>query len=117
MSLLRNLLDKTKSHAMSLAGKQILAAYLEKYGTMLNFSVHPETHTINVEMLLKGEKEPVQLTLRGYEIVEPEGGKPGFRVAEISASREWLEVALRQFVQGRTIELPPHAAHLLKLLL
>jgi hypothetical protein len=116
MSLLRNLLDKTRGQALSLAGKKILAAYLEKYGAMLNFSVNPETHTIGVEMLLKGEKEPIQLTLRGYEIVEPEGGKPALRIAQVSASREWLEVALRQFVEGKPIELPASAAALMKLL-
>ena len=117
MSLLRNLLDRTKGQALSLAGKQILAAYLEKYGAMINFSVNPETHTIKLEMLLKGEKEPVQMTLRGYEIIEPAGGKPAFRVAEASASREWVEVVLREFVAGRSIELPASAAPLLKLLL
>jgi hypothetical protein len=116
MSLLGHLLDKTKGQALSLAGKQFLAAYLGKYGNMLNFSVDPETRTISLEMLLKGEKEPVQLTLRGYEIMEPEGGKAALRVAQVSASREWVEVALRHFVEGKSFELPAHAAQLLKLL-
>ena len=71
MSLLGNFLDKAKGQALSLAGKQFLGAYLAKYGAMLNFSVNPETRTIHLEMLLKGEKEPIQLTLTGYEILEP----------------------------------------------
>jgi hypothetical protein len=117
MSLLRNLLDKTKGGALSLGLRTILAAYLEKYGTMLNFALDPQTRTITLEMLPKGEKEPIQLTLRGYELAEPEGGKPALRIAQVSASREWLEVLLRQFVEGRSIELPPNVAPLLKLLL
>jgi hypothetical protein len=118
MSLFGQFLDKTKGHALSLAGKQLLSLYLGKYGTMLNFSIDPETRTITLEMLLKGEKEPMQVTLRGYEILEPAGGKAaGLRVAEVNASREWLEVALRQFVQGRTIDLPANAAPLLKMIL
>ena len=117
MSILKSFLDKARGQAMSLAGQQILAAYLAKYGTMQNFSVDPQTRTIQVEMLLKGEKEPIQITLRGYEIVEPAGGRPALKIAQVSASREWLEVVLRQFVEGKPFELPAHAAPLLKLLL
>ena len=116
MSLLKDLFDKTKGAAVSLAGKQFLSSYLQKYGKMLNFSVQPDTKKIYAEILLKGEETPIKLTLDGYEI----GGsadKPTLRVAKVSASREWLEVVLREFVEGRPIDLPPKAAPLLKLLL
>ena len=116
MSLLKNLLDKTKGQAISLAGKQFLSVYLAKYGTMLNFSVHPDSKKIYAEILLKGEDTPIKLNLDGYEISGP-ADKPTLRVAKVSASREWLEVVLREFVEGKPIELPPKAAPLLKLLL
>ncbi len=109
-------LDRIKGQAVSAAGKQFLDSYLKKYGTMLNFSVQPETKTIYTEILLKGEESPIKVTLTGYEI----GGtaaKPELRVAKVAASREWLEVALREFVEGKPIDLPPKAAPLLKLLL
>ena len=116
MSLFKNLLDKTKGQAVSLAGRQFLNSYLEKYGTMLNFSVQPETKTITAEILLKGEQSPIRLELTGYEI----GGtvdKPTLRIARAEASREWLGTVLREFVQGKDFDLPPKAAPLLKLLL
>jgi hypothetical protein len=116
MSLLKNLLDRTKGPAVSMAGKQFLNSYLEKYGKMLNFSVQPESKTIYAEFLLKGEDSPIKLTFSGYEL----GGtaeKPQLRVAQVAASREWLEVVLREFVQNQPIELPAKAAPLLKLLL
>ena len=116
MSLLKNLLDKTKGPAVSAAGKQFLSSYLQKYGKMLHFSVQPDTKKISAEILLKGETSPIQLTLDGYEIDGP-ADKPTLRVAKVSASREWLEVVLKEFVEGKPIELPPKAAPLLKLLL
>ena len=116
MSLFKNLLDKTKGQAVSMAGRQFLNAYLEKYGTMLNFSVQPETKTITAEILLKGESSPLHLTLTGYEIAGT-ADKPVLRIAQTSASREWLAVVLKEFVEGKPIELPPKAAPLLKLLL
>lgn len=116
MSLLKNFLDAAKGPAVSLAGKQFLSSYLQKYGKMLNFSVQPDTKRIYAELLLKGEEKPIKLTLDGYEITGP-ADKPTLRVAKTSASREWLEVVLKEFVEGKPIELPPKAAPLLKLLL
>ena len=108
--------DRLKGQAVSLAGRQFLNNYLEKYGNMLNFSVQPETKTITAEILLKGEESPIKLLLRGYEI----GGtaeKPTLSIAKAEASREWLSVVLREFVEGTPIDLPPKAAPLLKMLL
>ena len=108
--------DRLKGQAVSLAARQFLNSYLEKYGTMLNFSVHPETKTISAEVLLKGEQSPIRLELTGYEI----GGtaeKPTLRIARAEASREWLGTVLREFVQGKDFELPPKAVPLLKMLL
>ncbi len=116
MSLLKNLFDLTKGSAVSLAGKQFLSSYLQKYGKMLNFSVHPETKKIYAEILLKGEDTPIKLNLDGYEIGGP-ADRPTLLVAKVGASREWLEVVLKEFVEGKPIELPPKAAPLLKLLL
>lgn len=116
MSLLKNLLDKTKGSAVSMAGKQFLSSYLQKYGQMLNFSVQPDTKKIYAEILLKGEDSPIKITLDGYELDGP-AGKPTLRVAKTSASREWLDVVLKEFVEGKPIELPPKAVPLLKLLL
>ena len=116
MSLLGSFLDKTKGAAVSVAGKQFFSSYIQRYGKMLNFSVQPDTKKIYAELLLKGEDTPIKLTLDGYEISGP-ADKPTLHVAKVSASREWLEVVLREFVEGKPIELPPKAAPLLKLLL
>lgn len=115
MSLLKNLFDITKGAGVSLAGKQILSSYLQKYGKMLNFSVSPDTKKIYAEILLKGEEMPIKLTFDDYEISGP-ADKPTMRVAKVSASREWLEVILKEFVEDKPFELPPKAAPLLKLL-
>ena len=117
MSGLRNFLDRAKGQAVSLAGKQILAVYLERYGAMLNFSVDSEKKILQLEMLLKGESEPIQLTLSDYEIVQPAGEAPVLRVGQVAASREWVEVALREFVRDKSFALPAKVAPLLKLLL
>ncbi len=108
--------DRLKGQAVSMAARQLLQSYLQKYGSMLHFSVQPETKTIDAEILLKGESSPIKLTLSGYEI-SGSADKPTLRIARVAASREWLEVVLREFVEGKAIDLPPKAAPLLKILL
>ncbi len=108
--------DRIKGQAVSLAARQFLNNYLEAYGSMLNFSVQPETKTIYAEILLKGEQSPIKLTLSGYEI----GGtaaQPTVSIAKAEASREWLQTVLEEFVEGKAFDLPPKAAPLLKMLL
>ncbi len=117
--MLRGFLNQAKGHAMSIAGRKLLGSYLEKYGQMLNFSVQPETKTITLEVLLKGEATPIKITLYDYELIEARapGGKPALRVARATASREWLQVLLGELLVGKPFELPPQAAPLLKLLI
>ena len=105
-----------KGQLVSLAGRKFLSSYLKKYADMLNFSVQPETKTITLELLPKGEKEPIKVVLTGYDIGTKDG-KTVLRVAKTSASREWIDTLLAEFLQGKAVELPPAAAPLLKLLL
>ena len=117
--MFRSFLDQAKGQALSFAGRKLLGSYLEKYGDVLNFSIQPETKTIVLEVLLKGEQIPLKITLDGYELVDAAspGGKPSLRVKRASASREWVQVLLGQFLEGKSIELPPQAGPLLKLLI
>ncbi len=108
--------DRLKGQAVSMAARQILQSYLQKYGSMLNLSVQPETKSIDAEILLKGESSPIKLTLSGYEI-SGTADKPTLSIAKVAASREWLEVVLREFVEGKAFDLPPKAAPLMKILL
>ncbi len=94
----------------------MLAAQLAPYGDMLNFQVDPAAKTIALEILLKGEKEPVRLTLSGYELRSGADGKTSLAFGGVTASREWIETLAREFVIGREIELPAKLAPVLRLL-
>jgi hypothetical protein len=105
-----------KGRLISITGGKFLSSYLKPYADMLNFSVEPDTKTITLEILPKGEPSPIKITLTGYEISQSKG-KPVLRVAKTSASREWIGILLEQFLQGKEVELPSNVAPLLKLLL
>jgi hypothetical protein len=107
--------DTARGRVASAAGRQVLASRLAPYGDMLNFQIDPAAKSIALEILLKGESEPVRLTLSGYELRD-DGGKTRLTFAGVTASREWIETLVREFVIGREIELPPKLAPVLRLL-
>ena len=113
MSLFGGLKDRT----VSLAARQLLAARLTPYGQMLNFQLDSQTKTVTLEILLKGERDPIRVTLAGYEILDgTPGTPPRVRVGGATASREWLEVLLNQFVVNQPLELPANLVPVLRLL-
>ena len=103
-----------KDRTVSIAARQLLATRLTPYGQMLNFQLDSQTKTVTLELLLKGESAPIRVTLAGYEILD--GGSPRLQFGGATASREWVEVLLNQFVVNRPIELPANLVPVLKLL-
>jgi hypothetical protein len=104
-----------KDRTVSVAARQLLATRLAPYGEMLNFQLDSHNKTLTLEMLLKGERDPVRVTLSGYEILE--GTPPRLRFSGATASREWVEVLANQFIVGHPIDLPANLLPVLRLLI
>lgn len=82
---------------------------------MTELSIDSKKKTLRARVELLGEREPIELNVSKYSL-STKGGHPKLVIEEATASREWLTVALKEFVIGRTIELPEKAAVVLKLL-
>jgi hypothetical protein len=78
---------------------------------MTKLEIDSKSKTIHVQLKLKGESEPITITVGRYEVVD-ENGTTFLEVKEIAASREWMDVVLRDYVPGRKFEVP-HALTLL----
>ena len=62
-----------------------------------------------------GEKEPVDIEILRYTLKE-KGETTYITIEEATSSREWLTVALREFVVGQDFAIPEKAGAVLKLL-
>ena len=82
---------------------------------MTELSIDTKKRRVRVRLELVGETEPIEVEITKYNLENKESGAR-LTIEEATASREWLNVALREFVVGRTIEIPAKAAALLKLL-
>lgn len=82
---------------------------------MTELSIDTQTRRVRVRLELVGESEPIEVEVTKYNLKNDDSGAR-LIIDEATASREWVAIALREFVVGRTIELPAKAVAWLKLL-
>ena len=82
---------------------------------MTELSIDTKTKRVRVRLELLGEKEPLDVEILRYTLKE-KGETTYITIEEATSSREWLMVALREFVVGQDLALPDKASAVLKLL-
>lgn len=82
---------------------------------MTEFSIDTKKKTLRLKLELLGESEPIEVQITKYSL-KSKGDETRLTIDEATASREWLAVALREFVVGKGFAVPSAAATALKLL-
>jgi hypothetical protein len=88
---------------------------LRSIGEMTELSIDTKNKRVRVRLELLGETEPIDVEILRYSL-KAKGETTHITIEEVSSSREWLTVALREFVVGQDLAIPAKAAVLLKLL-
>jgi hypothetical protein len=105
----------SKDAALALAVRSVVNARMSRIGEMTELSVDTRKRTIVVRLDLRGEDEPIEVHVTKYGL-KRHGDSATLTILGATASRKWIEEALQQFVVGRTFDIPPAAAAVLKLL-
>ena len=87
------------------AAVMINQAVLKPYGALTTLKLDTTARTIEAELQLNGETEPVRLQVHEYELIEQEG-TAFVLLKSISTSRTWLTRLANDFAVGRRFELP-----------
>ncbi len=82
---------------------------------MTELSIDTKKKTVRLRLELLGEAEPVEVQITKYSL-KNKGEEARLVIEDATASREWLAVALREFVVGQSFPVPAKAGVLLKLL-
>jgi hypothetical protein len=77
--------------------------------------IDTKTKRVRVRLELLGETEPIDVEILRYTLKE-KGETTYIRIEEATSSREWLTVALREFVVRQDLAIPAKAAVVLRLL-
>jgi hypothetical protein len=82
---------------------------------MTELSIDTKSKRVRVRLDLLGEKEPIDVEIVRYRL-KTKGESTQIMIEEATSSRQWLTVALDEFIVGQDFALPAKAAALLQLL-
>jgi len=112
-----SIFQKTKDRLIEKTAPSVLnETVMRDYGEITSLEIDSADKTLHVEVLLKGEKEPLRVEILQYEILEQDG-RPSFIARKVSTSREWITTLAERQLIGRPIPLPQQLSGLLARLL
>ena len=82
---------------------------------MTELTIDTKKKRLRLQVELAGEPEPITIEIARYSL-KTKGDKAQLTIEDATASREWLSVALKEFVIGRSFAVPAAAGALLKVL-
>jgi predicted AAA+ superfamily ATPase len=82
---------------------------------MTELSIDTKNKKVRVRLELLGETEPIDVDILRYSLKEKDE-TTYITIDEVTSSREWLTIALREFVVGQDLASPAKAGAILKLL-
>ena len=98
------------------AGMALLnQAVLKPYGTLTRLKLDTTARTIEADLELNGETQPVNVQVREYELRESEG-RATVVLKDIHTSRDWLTTLMKNFVVDREFNLPDSVRKFLPML-
>ena len=101
---------------MAFTARVAINTKLRSIGQMTELSIDTKNKRVCVRLELLGEKELIDVEILRYSLKE-KGETTYITIEEVTSSREWLTVALREFVVGQDLPIPPKVGAVLKLLM
>jgi hypothetical protein len=89
----------------SLARQYINSKISDEYGIVTKLEIDRTKKTIQAELDLKGENQPIVVDVRAYELIAAPD-KTLIRLADVKISKEWVNALYQRFGRDRTFEVP-----------
>ena len=100
---------------MGFAARVAINSKLRGIGEMTELAIDTKNRRLRVRLELKGEQEPIEIDVTRYELRRDHRGAE-ITIQGATASKQWLDVAIQEFVIGQSFPIPAKAEALLKLL-
>lgn len=110
------MLSKMKDMALSKGVKIAINMQIKEYGEMLKLNLDSNNKSIEAEIMLDGEREPLTVHVERYEMTE-ENGRHFLKIHGVTTSRTWINTVASSYLDGKTFEIPTEYAKLLKVVI
>lgn len=108
------MIKKMKDTELSKGAKVVINYQIKGYGKMLKFNLDSKRKSIETEVMLSGEHEPLSVHVKNYEMTE-EDGKYLLKVYGVSTSRACINSIASSYLEGKSFEIPAEYAKMLKI--
>ena len=112
-ALLGDTLKAGKDTVLSKGIKIAINNQIKEYGKMLKLNLDSNNKSIEMEVMLEGEKEPLTVNVQKYEMTQ-EGKKHFLKIQGVKTSRAWINTVASSYLEGKTFEIPAEYANMLK---
>ncbi|MDD2357794.1 MAG: hypothetical protein PHX13_07775 [Thiovulaceae bacterium] len=120
MELVKKISDtfgSVKDNSVSFVAQKALNHYIKDIkGEMLKFRLDSNNKTIEMEVMLKGEVEPLKIEIKEYKI-STENNEGFIELGEIVTSREWVNTVLALYFIDRKLSIPATYAKLVGIII
>ena len=104
-----------KDAALSKGIRIAINSQIKEYGSMLKLNLNSQEKSIDIEVLLEGESEPLSVHIGKYELAE-EHGVHFLKIHDVLTSRAWINTVASNYLEGKKFEIPPEYARMLKII-
>jgi hypothetical protein len=94
------------------AAQVYLNTLISRYGKITELKLDSQRKTLTATCHLLGETEPITVTVGKY-VIDSTGPKKFIHATDCTCNRPWAQSLLKDFVEGRRVELPGAAASML----
>jgi len=81
---------------------------------MITINLDSHKKAASITLNLKGEDKPIQLNIDNYSISQ--GSEPTLSITSASSDRLWVDALIKNFLKGKSFNLPKNSAQYLKLI-
>jgi len=104
-SIVKETVHTSKDTTNSTVFRAVLNQAIKSYGTVLAFKIDSKDRSFLIEVMMKGEKQPVRIEIDKYEFIQ-NSTNVSVIMYKINANREWMQVVMDTFILGKEFELP-----------
>ncbi len=97
--------DALKDKAVALSARALINRKIASFGEVTDVQIDIQRKTARLEVQLKGETDPISVEAGAYE-VSVDGDQTFISFSQMRASREWLGIALNEYLSGRKFPVP-----------
>jgi len=105
-----------KDVALAQGAKMAINNQIKEYGEMLKLNLDSENKSIEMEVMLDGEKESLKVHVKKYTLLQ-EGDKHFLKIEGVKTSRAWINTVASSYLEGKTFEIPAEYAKMLKVVI